>query len=201
MLKLNERFRGYLPIVIDIETAGFCPKTNAMLEIAAVVIGEQDGQLVGIEEFQANIEPFEGSVLDPKALEFNKIKVHSPLRNEQKEKDALGEMLNMVRRNVKAAGCTRAVIVAHNANFDYQFLRAAIDRINFKRDPFHPFTTFDTATLGALAYKETVLAKACMKAGIAYDGKLAHSALYDAQITSELFCKICNTWDNFQIED
>ncbi len=35
---LKERFGGYLPIVIDIETGGLEPLKNPILEIAAVLI-------------------------------------------------------------------------------------------------------------------------------------------------------------------
>ena len=42
---LKERFRKYLPVVVDIETGGFNPLNNAILEIAITLIEEIDGQL------------------------------------------------------------------------------------------------------------------------------------------------------------
>jgi len=36
---LAQRFRGYYPVVIDVETAGFNAKTDALLEIAATLLG------------------------------------------------------------------------------------------------------------------------------------------------------------------
>jgi ribonuclease T len=41
---------------------------------------------------------------------------------------------------------------------------------------------------------QTVLAKACQAAGIAFDGQQAHSALYDTERTAELFCFIVNRY-------
>ena len=42
---LSQRFRGYLPIVVDVETGGFNESTDALLQIAAVIIDiDQQGQ-------------------------------------------------------------------------------------------------------------------------------------------------------------
>ena len=67
-----------------------------------------------------------------------------------------------------------------------------MQRTNIKRNPFHLFSTFDTATLGGLVLGQTVLAKACESAGIEFENANAHSALYDAEKTAELFCYIVN---------
>src|SRR5690606_4949068 len=93
-----------------------------------------------------------------------------------------------------AFDCNRAVLVGHNAFFDHQFLYAAATRAQIKRNPFHPFSCFDTATLGGVALGQTVLARACHAAGISLCQKEAHSALYDAEKTADLFCHIVNRW-------
>ena len=78
----------------------------------------------------------------------------------------------MVRKGMKENDCSRAIMVAHNATFDHSFTMAAAERASLKRNPFHPFVTFDTAALsGALG--QTVLSKACITAGIAFDGTRA----------------------------
>jgi ribonuclease T len=100
-----------------------------------------------------------------------------------------------VRRALKTTGCTRAVLVGHNPSFDLGFLYAAVRRSGVKRNPFHPFTAFDTATLGGLAFGQTVLAKAVQAAGFSWDEAEAHSAIYDAERTADLFCAIVNLWD------
>lgn len=192
---LAQRFRGYYPVVIDVETAGFNAKTDALLEIAATLLEMDDnGILKPCQTLHFHVEPFDGANLDASSLAFNGIDPFNPLRGAVPEREALTEICKAVRKAQKAAGCQRSVIVAHNAAFDHGFLNAAIERTNFKRSPFHAFVSFDTTTLSALALGQTVLAKACQQAGIPFSQKEAHSALYDTERTAELFCHIVNKW-------
>jgi ribonuclease T len=108
------------------------------------------------------------------------------------ESDALQRIFRAVRAAIRSHGCRRAVLVGHNAAFDLAFLNAAITRTGIKRNPFHPFSCFDTATLAGAALGQTVLAKAVTVAGLAWDKSSAHSATYDAERTADLFCLICN---------
>ena len=190
---LKNRFRGYLPVVIDVETAGLNAETDALLELAAITLKmDENGYLVQDQQYHSHIQPFAGANINPEALKINGINIEDPTRNAQPEEIAIIEMFKMVRKAVKANGCQRAVIVAHNAAFDQGFLHAAVKRINAKRDPFHPFAMFDTATLAGFMYGQTVLVKACQMAKIPFDGKQAHSALYDTERTAELFCAMVN---------
>ncbi len=191
-----QRFRGYFPVVIDVETAGFNVQTDALLEIAASVLSldEVTGKFSIDETIQFNVHPFEGANLEPKALEFNGIDPTNPLRGAVDEGFALKELFKVVRKKMKLAGCQRAIVVAHNAAFDLSFLNAATTRCNIKRSPFHPFVSFDTTTLAGLALGQTVLAKACAAANIDFNNSEAHSALYDTEKTAELFCHIVNKW-------
>ncbi len=193
-----QRFRGYFPIVIDVETAGFNAQTDALLEIAASVLTmDNDTGVLSLDEtIQFNVEPFEGANLEKKALEFTGIDPTNPLRGAVSEETALKEIFKLVRKKMKAAGCQRAVMVAHNAAFDLGFLNAAIARCAIKRSPFHPFVSFDTTTLSGLALGQTVLAKACEAAKITFNNSEAHSALYDTEKTAELFCFIVNKWQD-----
>jgi ribonuclease T len=193
---LSQRFRGYFPVVIDVETAGFNCQTDALLEIAASVLAldEVTGKLYIDETIQFNVHPFEGANLEPKALEFTGIDPTNPLRGAVDEDIALKSLFKLVRKKMKLAGCQRAIIVAHNAAFDLGFLNAATSRCNIKRSPFHSFVSFDTTTLAGLALGQTVLAKACIAAEIDFNNSEAHSALYDTEKTAELFCHIVNKW-------
>ncbi len=192
----SQRFRGYFPVVIDVETAGFNAQTDALLELAASVltIDEITGLIAIDETIQFNIDPFEGANLEPAALKFTGIDPTNPLRGAVCEKDALTGLFKLVRKKMKAAGCQRAIIVAHNASFDLGFLNAATKRCAIKRSPFHAFVSFDTTTLAGLALGQTVLAKACIAANIDFNNNEAHSALYDTEKTAELFCFIVNKW-------
>ena len=192
---ISQRFRGFLPVVIDVETGGFNAKTDAMLEIAAVILEmDSQGNLQIKDHYSKNIEPFPGAVVEQAALEFTGIDIYDPERNAEEEGDALREIFQPIRREVSETGCTRAVMVAHNAHFDLGFVNAAAERAQIKRNPFHPFSCFDTSSLSGLAYAQTVLAKACQAAKIDFSNQDAHSALYDTTKTAELFCSIVNRW-------
>jgi len=201
-IPLAQRFRGYLPIIVDIETAGFNSKKNALLEIAAVIVElNSDNELAITERYTTHVIPFKNSELDPSALKFNGIDPYHPFRMAIDEKDALDMLFKPIKQAVKRNDCTRAILVGHNPAFDIAFLNAAIQRTQIKRSPFHPFSTFDTATLGGLAYKQTVLAKIAQVAGLEWDNEKAHSALYDAEKTAELFCLIVNRWNRLELLD
>jgi len=192
---LRERFRGFLPVVIDMETGGFVAATDALLELAATTVRMDEGGLLSVHRtHQFHVQPFEGANIEQSALDFTGIDPWHPFREAVTEAEALGELFRVVRKEIRDQGCTRAILVGHNAHFDAGFLNAAVARCQIKRNPFHPFTFFDTATLSGLAYGQTVLAKACAEAGIAFDNSAAHSAAYDAERTAELFCDIVNRW-------
>lgn len=191
----SQRFRGFFPVVIDVETAGFNKDTDALLEIAVTTLKMDETGILSLDQtLHFHVEPFEGANIEQSAIEFNGIDPFSALRGAVVEADAIKEICKMVRKAQKAAGCSRSVVVAHNAAFDHGFLNAAIERNNIKRTPFHPFVSFDTTSLAGLALGQTVLAKACRTAGIEFDNAQAHSALYDTERTAELFCYIVNKW-------
>lgn len=190
---IAKRFRGFLPVVVDIETAGFNQQTDAILEIAAVTLKMDDtGNLSLGETIHAHVQPFEGANLDPKALAFNGIDPDHPFRDALEERKALQEVFGPIRQAVKLSECNRAILVGHNAFFDLGFINAAVERTSFKRNPFHPFSTLDTVSLSALAYGQTVLSKSAAAAGLEWDNNQAHSAVYDAEQTARLFCIIMN---------
>jgi ribonuclease T len=190
---MRERFRGFLPVVIDCETGGFISQTDALLEIAGVLLKlDEDGVLRRGATSRYHVQPFPGARLDPASLAVNGIDPHHPLRPALPEADALGRLFKDVRVAVKDSGCTRAILVGHNAAFDLGFLNAVVTRADLKRNPFHPFSCFDTATLAGAALGQTVLAKAVTIAGFNWDADSAHSAAYDAERTADVFCYVCN---------
>lgn len=195
---VSKRFRGYLPVVIDVETGGFNSKTDALLEISAVLLSVNDqGNWFIDETISRYVNPFEGANLDKAALEFTGIDPEHPFRKQiaVSEKEALQDVFRLVRQKMKDHHCKRAILVGHNAAFDIGFLNAAVDRTGIKRNPFHPFSTFDTVTLAGLAYGQTVLSRAAEAAGLNWNSSEAHSARYDAEKTAELFCAVVNEWN------
>jgi ribonuclease T len=194
-MELSERFRGYLPVVLDLETGGFDHQANPILELACSFLQMQDDRLLIKGQESWNVEPVEGLIIEPASLKVTGIDLEDPSRDAMDEETVLREFFSLVRSEMKLYGCHRAILVAHNASFDQGFLNTACNRWSIKRNPFHPFTTLDTATLGALAYGHTVLREACRRADIEFSEARAHGAAYDADRTAELFCHIVNTWD------
>jgi ribonuclease T len=193
IFSMSDRFRGFLPVVVDVETGGFNCKTDALLEIAAVFLFANDkGLLTRGETIRYHVNPFEGANLEPASLAVNGIDPEHPLRLAVDEKEALQNVFGKVRRAVREAACTRAILVGHNSSFDLGFINEAATRTSIKRNPFHPFSSFDTATLCGVAYGQTVLARAVKAAGLEWDEESAHSAAYDAEITADVFCDIVN---------
>ena len=190
---MSRRFRGFLPVVVDVETGGFNETTDALLQIAAVLIDIDDrGQLYCSETVSCHVTPFEGANLEPSSMEVNGIDVDHPFRFAVEEKQALPKIFKPVREAIRNHACSKAILVGHNAHFDLKFINAAAARAGIKRNPFHPFSTFDTVTLAGLAYGQTVLARSIQSAGMEWDSSEAHSAVYDAEMTAMLFCKIVN---------
>jgi ribonuclease T len=196
-----ERFRGFLPVVIDVETGGFNPDTDALLEIAAVLLDYDE--TIGWcrhDSIARHVTPFAGANLERRALEFNKIDPYHPFRLAVDEGEALDHIFDTIRQEVARHGCSRAILVGHNPTFDLAFIKAAAARAGIKNLPLHNFSTFDTAALAGVAFGQTVLARAVKAAGLAWDAAEAHSAIYDADRTAELFCEIVNRWDRAAAE-
>jgi ribonuclease T len=181
--------------VLDLETGGFDHQANPILELACSFLQMEDDRLLIKGQESWNVEPVEGLVIEPASLKVTGIDLEDPSRDAMDEETVLREFFSLVRSEMKLYGCHRAILVAHNASFDQGFLNTACNRWAIKRNPFHPFTTLDTATLGALAYGHTVLREACRRADIEFSEARAHGAAYDADRTAELFCHIVNTWD------
>ena len=192
---LKNRFRKYLPVVVDLETGGFDYENSAVLEIAITLIEEEDNQLLVGETHRYHIEPYDGLIVEDESLEFTKIKLNHPLRNAVSEEIALKELFKIINVHKNKYECSRAIWVGHNAHFDLSFLKAATNRNNIKKSPFHSFSVLDTVTLGALATNQTVLAKICESLNVEYDSKEAHSAAYDSDVTAKVFCKIINDFN------
>ena len=192
---LATRFRGYLPVVVDVETGGFDRNRCALLEIAVQPIDiDENGLLFPGETTNAHVIPAPGLDIDPKSLEITGIKLDHPFRLAKDERPALDHVFAPVRAACKKHGCQRAILVGHNAHFDLNFLNAAVARVGHKRNPFHPFSVFDTVTLAGVAYGQTVLARAVQAAGLEWRSEDAHSAVYDTDRTARVFCSIVNAW-------
>lgn len=196
-IPMGNRFRGFCPVVVDVETGGFNAQTDALLEVAAIILGiDSNGLLHCKESYSIHIQPFEGANIEPASLEVNGIDPFHPLRIASPENEALKNIFKPIRKTVKENHCKRAILVGHNAFFDLNFINATVARAKVKNNPFHPFSCLDTVSLGAMAYGQTVLSRIAEVSGLQWQSNEAHSALYDARMTAEIFCNILNTWNN-----
>ena len=192
---LKDRFRKFLPVVVDLETGGFDAVKNPILEIAIQLIDYQDDQLVLGQLHRHHIEPFEGLEINQDSIDFLNLDLNHPLRVAVDEKEALLDLFKIINKHKSLYECSRAILVGHNAFFDHSFLLAACERHGIKKSPFHPFSLIDTVSLGVLATQQTVLARICKELEIDYDNEQAHSAAYDAKVTAQAFCHIINEFD------
>ncbi len=166
---MKEKFRKFLPVVVDMETGGFDPVNDALLEIAITLIDYDKEFRVGTTH-RHHIIPVD-------------------------EKEALKDLFSIINKHKNKYECSRAILVGHNAHFDLGFLNESIKRNNIKRSPFHPFSVFDTVSIGGIFTGQTVLARVAKELGFDYENELAHSASYDSEITAKVFCKILNKID------
>ena len=192
---MKSRFRGFLPVVIDLETGGFDKDVHALLQIAAVSLRWEEGDLRIEEVATWNVAPHPDTRIEAASLELTGIDLDDPKRNAATEEAAVRELFRFVRRAARRHACQRAVLTGHNAHFDHGFVASAAARNGVRRSPFHPFTVIDTASLAAVAYGHTVLSEACARAGLKFEGRRAHAAAYDAEVAARLFCAIVNAWD------
>ena len=200
-MNFSDRFRGYLPVVVDLETGGFDTIKNPILELACTFLQWQDETISIARHESWNVRPFADSYIDPASLKVTGIDLDDPARLAADEKVVLGEFFKLVRGEMKSSGCHRAIMVAHNAAFDQGFVNAACLRTGIKRNPFHPFSTLDTASLAAVAYGHNVLSEACRRAGLSFDNEKAHNAAYDAERTARLFCQMVNDWGQSRVPE
>ncbi|UJF24885.1 ribonuclease T [Suttonella sp. R2A3] len=192
---ISQRFRNFLPVVVDVETGGFNSAKDALLEVAATFVNyDEHGHLHLVDTLHYHVKPFADANIDPESLKITGIDPYHPLRPAWDEAKVAEKLFGAIRTYQKQQGCSRTILVGHNAQFDLGFINALAERTNYQRNPFHPFSALDTVSLGALAYGQTVLARIAQYAGFEYDSKQAHGAKYDTELTAKIFCHIVNTW-------
>ncbi len=167
-------------VVFDIETTGFSPVTNRIIEIGAVKV--EDGQITDRFSTFVNPEvpiPFEieklTSINDSMVMDAETIEVVLP------------RFLDFVGN---------AVLVAHNANFDVSFIRENAER---QQIPVN-FTYVDTVGIARMLL--TGQAKYTLDA-VAKTLKISlenhHRAVDDAECTAEIFMKFINMLEKDEV--
>ncbi|RIY32427.1 hypothetical protein CJP74_04660 [Psittacicella melopsittaci] len=186
---MAKRFRGFYPLVVDIETTGIDYKENSIIQIAAVALTfDKDLNLVPYAELKLNVHPLAGKKINPDSIAITKINPFDYQRKAVDLSTALTALCKFARGAQKAHNCKRTVLTAHNVDFDKSFIYHYLEQCKVKRIPFHPFTAFDTSVLGAVFLGESRLKVAINKLpNETFDTSKAHDALFDAHECAKLF--------------
>ena len=157
-------------VVFDIETTGFSPVNNRIIEIGAVKV--KQGEIA--EKFSAFVNP---DVPIPFEIEKLTGINDSMVKDAPYIEQVLPEFL---------AFCQDAVLVAHNAGFDMSFIKENVLRQGLSRR----FTCADTLGIARILLphqaKHTLDAVA-KTLGVSLENH--HRAVDDAQATAEIFVK------------
>ncbi len=157
-------------VVFDIETTGFSPVKNRIIEIGAVKVA--GGEIVG--RFSTFVNP-----QTPIPFEIEKLTgIHDDMVMD-------APVIETVLPDFLAF-CDGAVLVAHNANFDMSFIKENARRLGMEKQ----FTYVDTVGIARMLLpnqaKHTLDAVA-KTLGILLENH--HRAVDDAQATAEIFVK------------
>ena len=170
---------------IDFETTGFSPTRNRIIEIG-VVRSDSSGKL--IDEYQTLIQPKQ---------DVGRTDIHGITPTHLKNAPTFDQITQDLARILNGA-----ILVAHNAKFDFSFLEHELERAN------QSFADVDGLCTLELVYQvipsgSRKLVQCCEHFGIPVGQ--AHTAIEDARMTSKLCAKlfeICDlTWlpDPFQM--
>ena len=98
-MELSERFRGYLPVVLDLETGGFDHQVNPILELACCFVQMQDDRLSIKGQESWNVQPVDGMVVEPASLKVTGIDLDDPHRDAMDEASVLKDFFFGAFRN------------------------------------------------------------------------------------------------------
>ncbi len=103
---MSRRFRGFLPVVIDVETGGFNSRTDALLEIAAVFIDiDASGTLSRGCHPQLPCAAVSGCATGPGLAERHRHRSLSSVAAALPEREAIQRIFREVRHQLKAYDC------------------------------------------------------------------------------------------------
>lgn len=169
-------------VVFDIETTGFSPHTNKIIEIGAVRV--EQGKIVS--RFSTFVNP---QVPIPFKIESLTGINDNMVINADTIEVVLPKFLEF---------CQGAVLVAHNAGFDMSFIEKNCDNLGYP----HEFTSVDTVGMarflmpGLNRFKLNTVAKALGVALLSH-----HRAVDDASCTADIFVKFIQMLKERGIQD
>lgn len=159
-------------IIFDLETTGLSAATERIIEIGAVKV--ENGEI--LESFDLFVDP--EKAITPEITRLTSI-TNEMVAGAPKEADALEQFFRF------CDGCD--ILVAHNADFDMGFLRAAIRRCGREEDPVQ----IDTLVMARAMYPELKKHKLdTIAERLGVTQKHHHRADDDARVLAEIFLKM-----------
>lgn len=159
-------------IIFDLETTGLSAATERIIEIGAVKV--ENGEIM--ESFDLFVDP--EKAITPEITRLTSI-TNEMVAGAPKEADALEQFFRF------CDGCD--ILVAHNADFDMGFLRAAIRRCGREEDPVQ----IDTLVMARAMYPELKKHKLdTIAERLGVTQKHHHRADDDARVLAEIFLKM-----------
>ena len=159
-------------IIFDLETTGLSAATERIIEIGAVKV--ENGEIM--ESFDLFVDP--EKAITPEITRLTSI-TNEMVAGAPKEAEALEQFFRF------CDGCD--ILVAHNADFDMGFLRAAIRRCGREEDPVQ----IDTLVMARAMYPELKKHKLdTIAERLGVTQKHHHRADDDARVLAEIFLKM-----------
>lgn len=186
-------------IYIDVETGGLSPKVSALLQLSGVI--EIDNKVA--ESFNYFIKPFATNTVEPAALKANNLDLAEIEAQDSRFKDPrfiYKEFTTMLGKYVdKFTRSDKFFFVGYNSqSFDAEFVREFFYKNNDKYYGswfFHP--TIDVMLMAAFKLMDKragmpdfKLATVASTLGVTVDATRLHDAMYDIDLTREVYHKL-----------
>lgn len=159
-------------VVFDLETTGLSPEFDEIIEFGASIYDYQTGNRTKIDLLIKPKNPLKV---------FTKELTH--ITDEMLEdKPMIEEAFKQIYEIIQDG-----ILVAHNANFDFNFLQSYAKKLGY---PPLENTVLDTLTIARSFYPELKnhrLGTVAKRTGILYDDKIAHRGDYDADVLTDIF--------------
>lgn len=162
-------------VVFDLETTGFGPRLEDIIEFGAVKMVNREV----VDRKQLFIKPTKP--IPAKITNLTHITQHDVDQAKPIE-EVIDELLDFIGDSI---------LVAHNASFDVSFMNAACQKCHREllKNPIIDTLPLSKALIDMKWYK---LGSICRHYGVSYDGEGAHRADYDAEVLSQVLCHMMN---------
>ena len=185
LLSLLQKFKNIL--IFDIETTGFNPKTDEIIEIAMLKVTDDNGTAQISEQYGKLVRLSENRRLPAKITELTGITETQLAQEGLPKKDVCDKIADML-------SCESPLLVAYNAQFDLCFLYYFLFQFG-KADLLKKIKMLDAMTVfkDRRPYPHKLI-DAAEAYGLSLEN--AHRALDDTRVTFEILCEMAKETDD-----